>query len=93
MQIREEQGKVRFAVRVQPRASRTEISGAHGGALKIRLAAPPVEGAANAELIALLARRLRVPKSAVQIVKGARGKEKLVEVEGVSEADVSALFA
>ncbi len=78
---------------MQPRASRTEISGAHGGALKIRLAAPPVEGAANAELIALLARRLRVPKSAVQIVKGARGKEKLVEVEGVSEADVSALFA
>ncbi len=75
---------------MQPRASRTELAGAHGDALKIRLAAPPVEGAANRELVAFLAGRLRVPKSAIQIVKGERGREKLVEVAGVSEEEVRA---
>lgn len=82
---------VRFEVWVQPRASRTEVAGPHGEAIKIRLAAPPVEGAANAELIAFLARRLGVSKSAVRIVKGERGKNKLVEVAGVSEEQVRAL--
>jgi uncharacterized protein (TIGR00251 family) len=82
---------VRFEVRAQPRASRTEVAGTHGEAIKIRLAAPPVEGAANAELIAFLARRLGVSKSAVRIVKGERGKNKLVEVAGVSEEQVRAL--
>ncbi|HSG81812.1 MAG TPA: DUF167 domain-containing protein [Gemmatimonadota bacterium] len=84
---------VRFAVRVQPRASRTEIVGKHGDALKVRIAAPPVEGAANSELIAFLAKRLGIPKSAVQIVGGTQGRDKLVEVEGVTEDDVQALFA
>ncbi len=66
------------------------MAGTHGDALKIRLAAPPVEGAANRELIDFLARRLGVPKSAVRIVKGERGRDKLIEVAGVSEEEVKA---
>lgn len=80
----------RFKVRVQPRATRTELAGAHGDALKIRLAAAPVEGAANRELIAFLAHRLGVPKSAVRIIKGGRAREKLIEVQGLSEEQVRA---
>ncbi len=82
---------VRLKVRVQPRASRTEIAGQHGDALKIRLAAPPVEGAANEELVAFLARRLRVPKSSVSIIKGIRARDKVVEVVGVEEEKVREL--
>ncbi|UCC49916.1 MAG: YggU family protein [Gemmatimonadota bacterium] len=85
-------GAVRFSVRVQPRAARTEVVGARGDALKIRVAAPPVEGAANSELVSFLARRFRVPKSAVQVVRGARGRAKLVEVKGISEDQVHALY-
>lgn len=80
----------RIKVRVQPRASRTELAGTHGDVLKIRVAAPPVEGAANQELVAFLARRLGVAKSAVQIVRGERGREKLVEVAGVSADQINA---
>jgi uncharacterized protein (TIGR00251 family) len=85
-------GGVSFDVRVQPRASRTEVAGTHGDAIKIRLAAPPVEGAANAELVAFLAKQLGVSRSAVRIVKGERGRDKVVEIEGISEADVQALL-
>ncbi len=81
----------RIAVRVQPRASRTEIAGAYGDAVKIRVAAPPVDGAANAELVAFLAKRLGVPKSNVQIVKGERGRDKLIEIDGVSDEDARRL--
>ena len=83
---------VRFEVRVQARASRTELAGSHGEAVKIRLAAPPVEGAANAELVEFLAKRLGVSRSAVRIVRGERGRDKVVEVEGISQADVQALL-
>ena len=83
---------VRFDVMVQPRASRTEIAGPHGDAIKVRLAAPPVEGAANKELIAFLAKRLGVPKSAVRIVKGTHGRHKVVEVEGILEEKVRGLL-
>lgn len=82
---------MRFKVRVQPRAARSEIVGKHGEALKVRLAAPPVDGAANGELIALLAKRLGVAKSAVTIVRGERSREKLIEVEGVTADAVRAL--
>jgi uncharacterized protein (TIGR00251 family) len=68
------------------------VVGAHGDALKIRVAAPPVEGAANSELVSFLARRFRVSKSAVQVVRGARGRDKLVEVQGISEDQVHALY-
>jgi uncharacterized protein (TIGR00251 family) len=68
---------------VQPRASRSEIVGPHGDALKVRLAAPPVDGAANEELIRLLAREYRVPRSAVSIISGHGSRRKVVEIAGV----------
>lgn len=81
---------MRLQLQVQPRASRTEVAGPHGGALRIRLAAPPVDGEANAELVAFLAKRLRVPKAAVAIVRGESGRRKVVEVEGVGVAEAAA---
>ncbi len=85
-------GHVLFEVRVQPRASRSEVAGTHGEAIKVRVAAPPVEGAANAELVAFLAKQLGVSKSAVKIVRGEQGRRKVVEVEGISQARVRALL-
>lgn len=82
---------VRFAVRVQPRASRTSIEGVHGGALKVRLNAPPVDGAANDALVALLADALGVPKRAVRIVAGESARSKIVEVAGVDVTRVTRL--
>jgi uncharacterized protein (TIGR00251 family) len=73
---------VRLRVWVQPRASRTELAGLRGHALKIRLAAPPVDGAANEALIRFLAERLEVPRSAVQLEAGAAGRSKVVAVPG-----------
>ena len=70
-------------VRVQPKSSINAIVGTHGGALKIKLNAPPVEGKANAALIHLIAKRLRCPKSAVAIISGqaSRNKRLLVHIE------------
>lgn len=82
---------VRFDVHVQPRASRSEIVGEHGGALKVRLAAPPVEGAANEALVELLAGALHVPRRDVRIVSGAASRRKVVEVDGVDARLVTAL--
>ena len=79
---------VRLSVRVQPRASRTEVVGEHDGALKVRLAAPPVEGEANRELVRFLGKLLGVAPSRVTVVSGATGKSKVVEIEGVTVADV-----
>ena len=75
---------VRFAVRVQPRASRSEIVGVYGEAMKIRLSAPPVDGAANDALLELIATALGVGRRAVRIVSGASSRSKVVEVEGVT---------
>ncbi|MDX1394682.1 MAG: DUF167 family protein [Gemmatimonadota bacterium] len=80
----------RLTVRVQPRASRTGVVGPHGDALKIRLSAPPVDGAANVELIAFLAKRLRVPKSSVSIVSGDRSRRKVIEIADATAAAVVA---
>lgn len=73
-------------VHVLPRASREEIA-AVGGMLRVKLTAAPVEGAANAALIALLAGRLGVPRRAIQIVRGASSREKLVAVDGLTLDD------
>lgn len=78
-----------LAISVQPRASRTELVGEQDGVLKIRLAAPPVDGAANAELIAYLSKLLRVRKSDVQILSGERGRRKVVLIVGVDAAAVN----
>ncbi len=77
-------------VHVQPRAARTEIVGRHGDAIKIRLKAPPVDGAANEELLRFLAERLGLPRSAVALARGATGRAKTVAVSGRTEQAVSA---
>ena len=91
MQIAEKDGVVSFAVRVQPRASRDEISGEWQGGLKIRLTAPPVDDRANEALRRFLAASLKVPLSAVRIAAGVRSRTKRVEVRGVSAGAVRAL--
>lgn len=75
---------IRLKLHIQPRASKTELVGLHGDALKIRLAAPPVDGAANEALVDFLAQRLAVPRSAVQVVAGMTSRAKTVTVDGVT---------
>ncbi len=79
---------MRLSVRAQPRASRSELAGEHDGALKVRLAAPPVEGEANRELVRFLAKLLGVARSRVTVVAGETGRSKVVEVEGLTAEDV-----
>lgn len=83
MKIERTADGVRLAVRVQPRASRTELAGPYGEGVKVRLASPPVEGEANRELVEFLAEALGVSRAAVRIARGARSRSKTVEVEGV----------
>ena len=80
---------VTFSVRLTPRASKNEIVGIQAGALRVRLTAPPVEGAANAALIEFLAERLQVRKSAVSIVSGEKSRNKVVRVSGLSVEQVT----
>jgi uncharacterized protein (TIGR00251 family) len=77
---REDSTGVTFSVRVVPRASRSEVVGFHDGALKVRVAAPPVEGAANEELVKFLAKRFRMPRASVTLVSGANSKNKIIRV-------------
>ena len=91
--VAEERGGCSFGVYVTPRAGRTEIAGEREGALWVRLAAPPVEGAATRTLIALLAERLGVPKRAVALLSGAAGRQKRVHVEGLSAPDCAERLA
>jgi hypothetical protein len=74
------------ALHIVPRSRVTAVAGRHGDAVKIRVAAPPVDGAANAELVRFLAARLNVPAARVTIVGGASGRRKTVAIDGL-EAD------
>ena len=73
-----------LTVHIQPKASTTECVGIHGDALKIRVAAPPVDGAANDELIRFLARQLSIPSTSVRIHSGAGGRHKRVLIKGAT---------
>jgi uncharacterized protein (TIGR00251 family) len=86
-------GALVFAVRVAPRASKTAAAGAHDGALKVRVAAPPVEGAANEELSRFLAKALGVPARSVEIVSGHASKTKVVRVSGAKASELLRLAA
>ncbi|MGH7538989.1 MAG: DUF167 domain-containing protein [Gemmatimonadales bacterium] len=85
MSLRPTATVVRYVV---PRARATQIVGRHGDAIRIRLAAPPVDGAANAELIRFLAERLGVPRRAVSIARGRTGRRKTVAIDGLATAAV-----
>lgn len=82
--ITEKEGRVAFAVRVVPRASKTEVVGEIGGAVKVRVASPPVDGAANAELVKLFAKTFAVAKGDVEIVSGQTAKTKQIRITGVT---------
>jgi uncharacterized protein (TIGR00251 family) len=75
---------VSFSIRVQPRASRSEIAGELEGTLKIRLAAPPVDGEANEELIRLLSKLFKVTRSQIVIRSGQTSRNKLIVIDGIS---------
>ncbi len=83
---------VLLTVHVQPKASRTEYAGVYGAALKIRVAAPPMEGAANEALIEFLADSLGIPKSTITIRTGATGRHKRVLLRGVAAEHVRRIF-
>lgn len=76
-------------LRVQPRAQRSEFAGLHGGRLRIRLQAPPVDGRANAALIAFLAEAFAVPRAQVVIESGLAGRDKRVRILGAPPIDPS----
>ncbi|MFW2390648.1 MAG: DUF167 domain-containing protein [Polyangiales bacterium] len=88
LSIQERDGAVTFEVRVAPRSSRNRVIGAQDGALKVALTAPPVDGAANESLRKLVAKTLGVSKSDVEIVRGERGRIKVLRVHGLRAADV-----
>jgi len=85
-------GTVIFAVRVQPRASKDEITGEIAGALKIRLQAPALEGRANEALIEFLVELLKTSKSAVRILSGERSRVKRLEIRGISKQQIDQLI-
>jgi uncharacterized protein (TIGR00251 family) len=83
---------IRLTLHVQPGARKSEVAGEHGEALKIRLAAPPVEGKANAELLRWLADYLGVPRKAVTLLNGERNRHKIVAVDGLDAAAALAML-
>src|SRR5260370_8439670 len=91
-EVQEREGVVTFATRVQQRASKDEIVGEMGGALKVRLRAPAVEGRANEALVEFLAQLLKRPRSAVRILNGERSRTKPIEIHGVTPQQILPLL-
>jgi len=81
---------VEIRIHIQPRASKTEIVGLYGQALKIRIAAPPVDGQANAELCRFLARQLGAPQQFVQVISGFSSRQKRVFIKGRTLSEIEA---
>jgi uncharacterized protein (TIGR00251 family) len=87
LNISEANGSITFSVRVIPRSSKTEIVGDHDGALKIKLKAPPVDDAANEELIRFLSETLNTPRSTVEIISGQTSRTKRLRITGLLTSD------
>jgi hypothetical protein len=83
--LRESAGRITLTLHIQPGAKKTEVAGLHGDALKIRLAAPPVDGKANAALIEFVADRLGLAKSAVSFKSGQTSRRKVLEIATAPE--------
>ena len=88
----EKDSAVIFNLRIVPNSSKSEILGEFDGSLKIKIAAPPVDGAANAELIKFLSKKLGVPKSAVEIISGQNSKNKQVKIHNADQSIFSKLL-
>ena len=86
--ITETSDGVQFKLKIQPRASKNEVSGFQGDALKVRLTAPPVDGEANEACVEYIARLLSVPKKTVRIVAGLTSRSKIIEVAGLGRDEV-----
>ncbi|HXG83582.1 MAG TPA: DUF167 domain-containing protein [Pyrinomonadaceae bacterium] len=92
IQLTEKDGAIIFNARVVSRTSKSEIVGEHDGALKIRIASPLTGGAANAELIKVLAKRFNVSKSAIEILKGQTSKTKQIKITGGKIGRLQSLY-
>ena len=88
--VRAVAGGVELLLHVQPRAANTGLAGVHGDRIKVRVAAPPVENAANRELLRFLAGLFGLPERDVELVSGERGRRKVVRLSGISRVDVEA---
>jgi uncharacterized protein (TIGR00251 family) len=93
LEVQQREGTVSFLARVQPRASKDEIAGEIGGALKVRLRAPALEDRANEALVEFLAELLKMPRVAVRILSGDRSRTKRIEIRGVTRQQILALLA
>jgi uncharacterized protein (TIGR00251 family) len=87
LKISEADRGIRFEVKVQPRASHTEIAGVLEGVLKVRLNSPPVDGKANQALINLLAKTLGIPKKDISIIRGETNPSKLIHIAGLNKEE------
>lgn len=86
-------GRITLTLHIQPGAKKSEFAGMHGDALKIRLAAPPVDGKANDALVRFVAERLGLPRSAVTLKSGQTSRHKVLEVVGATPAAIAVLAA
>ena len=91
--LRQGERQVTLTLHIQPGAKKTEVAGVHGDALKIRLAAPPVDGKANAALIAFVADRLGIARSSVAVKSGQTSRRKVIEVIGAPADTIARLWA
>jgi uncharacterized protein (TIGR00251 family) len=80
----------RVSLYIQPGAAKTQIAGLHDGLIKVRVAAPPIDGAANQALVEFVAKRLGIPKSRVRVVAGLTSRRKVLEIDGVSPDAIAA---
>ncbi|UCV11417.1 YggU family protein [Dechloromonas denitrificans] len=85
-------GRITLTLHIQPGAKKTEFAGLHGDALKIRLAAPPVDGKANEALVKFVAEVLGLPKSAVNLKSGQTSRRKILEVTGSDSQAIARLL-
>ncbi|QRM17970.1 YggU family protein [Dechloromonas sp. TW-R-39-2] len=85
-------GRITLTLHIQPGAKKTEFAGLHGDALKIRLAAPPVDGKANEALVKFVAEVLGLPKSAVNLKSGQTSRRKVLEVTGSDSQAIARLL-
>ncbi len=91
LNVREERGGIIFQVKVLPRSSKNQVAGVSEGMLKIKLTAPPVEGAGNEMLIKFLSGKLDIPKTKISIIRGQSSRSKTILAEGLSAAALEEL--
>jgi uncharacterized protein len=92
IELNEKNGAVTFRIRVQPRAARSEMAGEYAGALKLRIAAPPVDGKANEEVIRFLAKLFSIANRQIEILGGDTSRDKIIRIHNVSVTEIRGLL-